>query len=594
MNPVKQIEDIVAKYTDSYDHPFIQSEDLTAILRLVDEYHLDQDELSDIHPWLDPSQGGYDLFKDHKEAGKESALTRIFNIIRDPATTDSEGVSYLSRAQTDEIRELVAAFSLTQADLDTVDTRPSFLDPNKGGYGFASKLDPNTYAPKNESLEDDIAAGDAHYESGREAREESDPEMDTIEAGLENIRHLLQGELTDDDVNTIYRMMKEYPFDDATKEQIEKHLAAKGSSLMLEAWYDEWFAVKRKQVPDADGFYTDYSMYKNHNSNDYIFIFGDRDMYNPGNTDPDFETDSKAEAYEWFNSYEGFTDIEEKLKESQELVEELTRMEFVSEEEARDYAEENDKFIDKGFWTKYSFIAYLKDKMEEEYNILTEAVTDAPTKEELDSIVAKLDLLIDTMEGLSSEDKALLNRAATILDRFCNVSMEEDFIKYDDSGDYTESKYLKLINSAETLSDLTAVEADIKSAYADKKIGQRVYAGLMERIKSATNDFDSLVEEQVVVTTETEEKVDENKCPDCGMDMITDASGKHCPKCSKEEDLDEDFQGDIEGYSVLEEADDSFVDANTQALNESLNVNDEFDTDDIDMDFVDGIANLIK
>lgn len=67
--------------------------------------------------------------------------------------------------------------------------------------------------------------------------------------------------------------------------------------------------VKTKQVYDSDGFLTDYTMYKDEDGN-YIFIFGDRDLYTPDNTDPDWkiEASDKAEklSNEWFEDYEGF------------------------------------------------------------------------------------------------------------------------------------------------------------------------------------------------------------------------------------------------------------------------------------------------
>lgn len=67
--------------------------------------------------------------------------------------------------------------------------------------------------------------------------------------------------------------------------------------------------IKSKQVPDSDGFLTDYSMYKVDDK--YVMIFGDSDAYNPSNTEPDWETESEDEADKWFDNYNGFEDDEE-------------------------------------------------------------------------------------------------------------------------------------------------------------------------------------------------------------------------------------------------------------------------------------------
>lgn len=63
-----------------------------------------------------------------------------------------------------------------------------------------------------------------------------------------------------------------------------------------------------KTVIDADGFTTDYVLYYDSENDKWICIFGDRDVYNPYNTEPDYETDSREDAYEWFDSYEGITE----------------------------------------------------------------------------------------------------------------------------------------------------------------------------------------------------------------------------------------------------------------------------------------------
>ena len=75
--------------------------------------------------------------------------------------------------------------------------------------------------------------------------------------------------------------------------------------MLDEAPYNE---IASKQVPDSDGFLTDYTMYRNMNDGTYGFIFGDKDIYTPDNSDFDWECDTEEEAREWFDNYVGFDD----------------------------------------------------------------------------------------------------------------------------------------------------------------------------------------------------------------------------------------------------------------------------------------------
>lgn len=97
-----------------------------------------------------------------------------------------------------------------------------------------------------------------------------------------------------------------------------------------------YLTVDSKNVPDADGFLTDYTWYvrikctrdewyswlKSRADHDvhtlgdipdeyidgYVFVFGDNELYDPSNGDFDYECDSYEEAREWFDDYTGFAD----------------------------------------------------------------------------------------------------------------------------------------------------------------------------------------------------------------------------------------------------------------------------------------------
>lgn len=81
--------------------------------------------------------------------------------------------------------------------------------------------------------------------------------------------------------------------------------------------------IASKQVPDSDGFMTDYTMYRNINTGEYVFVFGDKDVYSPDNGNSDWSCDTEAEAQEWFNNYNGFEEdtehvVDENFNESLE------------------------------------------------------------------------------------------------------------------------------------------------------------------------------------------------------------------------------------------------------------------------------------
>lgn len=84
-----------------------------------------------------------------------------------------------------------------------------------------------------------------------------------------------------------------------------------------------WSFITSKSVKDFDGFWTDYSLWMEWTKDEegnlkpldhFVFIFGDKSVYTPENSDWDWEADSAEEAQEWFDNYTGFED--EDLDES--------------------------------------------------------------------------------------------------------------------------------------------------------------------------------------------------------------------------------------------------------------------------------------
>lgn len=73
--------------------------------------------------------------------------------------------------------------------------------------------------------------------------------------------------------------------------------------------FSKWKELETKQVKDSDDFLTDYTLYESisdDNEYKYICMFGDKDIYGPDETFADWSGDNESEAYEWFESYNGF------------------------------------------------------------------------------------------------------------------------------------------------------------------------------------------------------------------------------------------------------------------------------------------------
>ena len=82
----------------------------------------------------------------------------------------------------------------------------------------------------------------------------------------------------------------------------------------------EWEEMNSKSVRDSDGFLTDYTWYRNNETGQNVFVFGDKDLYGPEDGYFDWECDTDMEGFEWFKNYTGPGDdeddwMDESLKE---------------------------------------------------------------------------------------------------------------------------------------------------------------------------------------------------------------------------------------------------------------------------------------
>lgn len=80
---------------------------------------------------------------------------------------------------------------------------------------------------------------------------------------------------------------------------------------------DNYEFISSKSVLDSDGFYTDYTWYKNQDGLN-VFVFGDNDLYKPADGYIDHEEEDDTAAQEWFDNYNGFEEdiVDEALNET--------------------------------------------------------------------------------------------------------------------------------------------------------------------------------------------------------------------------------------------------------------------------------------
>lgn len=111
-----------------------------------------------------------------------------------------------------------------------------------------------------------------------------------------------------------------------------------GATEYSDMTQDSWKEIDTKQVRDVDGFWTDYTLYQNELDGRFVCVFGDKDIYRPEDGSFDWEGDSAEEAYEWFNSYEGFSDDDVFSASSIELDEDLLMNMFEDSKYSVQYA----------------------------------------------------------------------------------------------------------------------------------------------------------------------------------------------------------------------------------------------------------------
>lgn len=75
----------------------------------------------------------------------------------------------------------------------------------------------------------------------------------------------------------------------------------------------KYILLATKTVTDSNGFTTDYTWYKDNQTGNNVFVFGDIDYYKPEDAYFDYETENDKVAKKWFDTYNGFEDNESNI-----------------------------------------------------------------------------------------------------------------------------------------------------------------------------------------------------------------------------------------------------------------------------------------
>ena len=127
--------------------------------------------------------------------------------------------------------------------------------------------------------------------------------------------------LTYDQINQLEAMMEDAFDDEMSETTLNDFLWFDTDTIAEWLGFEDWEELEHhnngdehyeevvtKQVRDADGFITDYTMYHDLWKDKYLFMFGDKYIAEPDEDYPDYECDTREEADEWFESFKGFED----------------------------------------------------------------------------------------------------------------------------------------------------------------------------------------------------------------------------------------------------------------------------------------------
>lgn len=246
-------------------------------------------------------------------------------------------------------------------------------------------------------------------------------EMDKATFNKYDLTHLYEScDLSDKDKQIVVDMLNKHEDAEVIYDNLKKYLShdniADDINSITEDYDSKYTKVSSKTVIDSDGFYTDYTWYRDEDGKN-VFVFGDPDIYKPEDGDFDFETESNAVAVEWFDDYRGFEDDNDELIEKcKTLKEELPKEHltiklsgdtnvFVDERSITDIHEIRKAFLSEFGNTFINNNKQLQDKLMSEVIRVTERIIPEATLE-LERIDVVDGYAVIDMEVGFVEDKA--------------------------------------------------------------------------------------------------------------------------------------------------------------------------------------------
>ena len=200
--------------------------------------------------------------------------------------------------------------------------------------------------------------------------------------------------------------------------------------------------IKSKRVLDSDGFYTDYTMYYDTESDQYIFIFGDNDLYDPATSDWDWTCEGERQANEWFDSYNGFDEDDYDWHDDIESCDDiLSSEEFVDMGTGLEYWYFTTHGVQPGSVPKGLNIIKIVDKPEGSYFLTDRVITTKALKEYDIKERAPKDIEASSIPGgrywepgwedANAEDAPYIHITADSWDEFIQEIEEETGLKLD-------------------------------------------------------------------------------------------------------------------------------------------------------------------
>lgn len=292
--------EINAKFNDDvdFDTKIVDRDELYSFVTKIAEINGDDEPENDIDAII-TFLGDYDIYisqpknKKSKEITLESVFTEPDEVVAFKKNVnladDKEEIQFLIYELSDGVAEEACqvafdtATNLNVNDIDAIKDEvisaiDMYLEDNEFNEAY-QKLDASTNKKLTSRLADKYKTWQDVYSLFIEVTNNSNNE--DIES----------------EVYKIYQKGKGLP-------QFDKAYSVWMNSADTEE--GQWEEVASKQVMDSDGFLTDYTMYTDGET--YICMFGDKDLYGPDAEYADYETDDEKNAWDWFNTYEGFAD----------------------------------------------------------------------------------------------------------------------------------------------------------------------------------------------------------------------------------------------------------------------------------------------